>query len=405
MIPPIKPFQNYKWRWATLTCTEGLNEPAVYLGVLRAMRTHEGKRPSDPALMHTLQRVQSETNTSVILAKSDTQRNILRNSGQYWKALDLMADNRTGIELTPFGQSVADGQVTPVEFATTTVNRLTLPNDRIDTKAAEWGDLKIKPLQLILQILAEVNQVKGAEQAYLTPRELINIIIPLAGETAPVAKHVNALILHRDGELDLTDWPDCALGANDARMAREFLLFLSHYGFTKCADSTKRMDEKHYLASLEVEEVLALAEIDTSTESTLGASRIISDSRLPASVERKRVLINTLYRPNQAKFRDDVLAAYAGTCFLTGVQVPAVLEAAHIIPVSSDGPDSVSNSICLRTDIHRLFDSSHLRLSPSGDLRLSDSASQEHNYGYLPNAVEFPDFVDIANVAWRWEYT
>lgn len=352
-----------------------------------------------------LQRIQSETNTSVILAKPNAERNILRNSGQYWKALDLMADSRSGIELTTFGQRVADGQVTPVEFATTTVNRLTLPNDRIDRKAAEWGALKIKPLQLILQVLAELNQAEGVEQAYLTPRELISIIIPLAGETAPLAKHVNALILHSEGELDLTDWPNCALEANDNRMAREFLLFLSHYGFTNCRDAANRMDEKHYLELLEVQEVIALAEIDTSTESTVDASKTIVDSGLPATVERKRVLTNILHRPNQAKFREDILAAYAGTCFLTGVQVPAVLEAAHIIPVNSRGTDLVSNGICLRTDIHRLFDSSHLRLSPRGKLHLSDSAAQKHNYGYLPDVIEFPEFIDVANITWRWKYT
>ncbi len=404
MNPPVKPFPSYKWRWATLTCTEGLNVPSVYLGVLRAMRAHEGSRPSDPALIRMLRRVQAETHTGVNLARS-ADRNIVRNSGQYWKALDLMAESRQGIELTPFGQSVADGRVTPVEFATTVINRLTLPNRRIDRDAQDWGGLRIKPLQLILEILAALNEAEGATQACITPRELIKLTIPLAGENASIAKHVQAVLLFRDGELDISDWPDCAPGANDKRMAREFLLFLTHYGFCSEPVETTRMDEQYFLASIEVQEIVALIEIDTSDVNSLEASQRIIQSQLPASVERKRVLTSTLYRPNQARFRSDVLGAFNGTCFLTGVQVPAVLEAAHIIPVSSQGTDWISNGLCLRTDIHRLYDSGHLRFSPQGQIHLSASAAQQHNYGYLPDAVEYPEFVDVDNIAWRWEYT
>lgn len=407
MKPPVKPFSNYKWRWATLTCTEGLNEPSVYLGILRAMRTHEGQKPSSPALLQTLRRVEEQTYTSVSLARSG-KRNIIRNSGQYWKALDVMAESRQGIELTAFGRSVADGRITPVEFATTIINRLALPNHRIDQRASEWGQLRIKPLQivlLVLQILADLNQAEGMAQAYITPRELIDITIPLAGEDAPILKHVNAILLFRNGKLDISAWPDCAPGANDKRMVREFLLFLSYYGFCGQPEDANRLDEKYYLASIEVQEISALIEIDTSGLATVDASQQIIDSQLPASIERKRVLTSTLYRPNQARFRANVLSAFSGTCFLTGVQIPAVLEAAHIIPVSSHGTDIISNGLCLRTDVHRLYDSGHLRFSPDGQIHLSESASQKRNYGSLPNTVIFPDFIEMNNIAWRWEYT
>ena len=32
---PQKPFPNYKWRWSVLTPTESLNDPPIFLGVLR----------------------------------------------------------------------------------------------------------------------------------------------------------------------------------------------------------------------------------------------------------------------------------------------------------------------------------------------------------------------------------
>lgn len=31
---PRKPFQQFKWKWASVQCTEGINNPIVLLGVL-----------------------------------------------------------------------------------------------------------------------------------------------------------------------------------------------------------------------------------------------------------------------------------------------------------------------------------------------------------------------------------
>lgn len=38
---PVKPFPEFKWKWACLQCTEGINDPAVLLGVLSRMRKLE----------------------------------------------------------------------------------------------------------------------------------------------------------------------------------------------------------------------------------------------------------------------------------------------------------------------------------------------------------------------------
>ena len=38
---PKKPFADFKWKWASLQCTEGLNDPVVLLGVLFRMRKLE----------------------------------------------------------------------------------------------------------------------------------------------------------------------------------------------------------------------------------------------------------------------------------------------------------------------------------------------------------------------------
>ena len=49
---PQLPFPNFKWKWASLQCTEGINDPVVLLGVLFRMRNLEeqnrGLRYSSP---------------------------------------------------------------------------------------------------------------------------------------------------------------------------------------------------------------------------------------------------------------------------------------------------------------------------------------------------------------------
>ena len=83
--------------------------------------------------------------------------------------------------------------------------------------------------------------------------------------------------------------------------------------------------------------------------------------------------------------------------------MPEVLVAAHIIPVYAKGKDVVQNGICLRSDIHILFDTGHLRLHTNGNIRLTERTSLDVNYGSLPSRIIIPAFVK-QSLKWRWEY-
>ena len=110
MRVPTKPFPNYKWRWAVYTPTESLNEPPIFLGILRVLRANEGNRFSSEGVNIGLRTVQRETESNVNLVRS-RRRNIFRNSGQYWKALGLLNQEGGGmIRLSPFGRKLADGE-------------------------------------------------------------------------------------------------------------------------------------------------------------------------------------------------------------------------------------------------------------------------------------------------------
>lgn len=131
------------------------------------------------------------------------------------------------LELTDFGRKVADHAVSQSEFAAVTIVTLTLPNANV--QSAEECDLwhrhgiEIKPLQVLLSILLELS-ARG--QGYITPSELTNIVIPLSGSNAHTKDYANFICWARDSDVDVDKFPNCCVGSNDRRMAREFLLFL-----------------------------------------------------------------------------------------------------------------------------------------------------------------------------------
>lgn len=56
------------------------------------------------------------------------------------------------------------------------------------------------------------------------------------------------------------------------------------------------------------------------------------------------------------KFRIDVLRVYDGKCAVCRCSESAILQAAHINPVSQNGSDTVKNGICLCANHHIMFD-------------------------------------------------
>lgn len=79
---------------------------------------------------------------------------------------------------------------------------------------------------------------------------------------------------------------------------------------------------------------------------------------------RRKVLREVAVRQGQAKFRDDLLQAYGGTCAVTGCSATPTLQAAHISPYNGAHSNHVSNGILLRADIHTLFDLGLLTVDP-----------------------------------------
>jgi putative restriction endonuclease len=74
-----------------------------------------------------------------------------------------------------------------------------------------------------------------------------------------------------------------------------------------------------------------------------------------------------------AAFTRVIQEAYENTCAMTGLRLingggRCEIEAAHIKPVSADGPDSPRNGIALSRTIHWMFDKYFLSISEKGEI-------------------------------------
>ena len=409
---PQKPFDSYKWRWLHVQPTESLLRPPIFLGVLRALARHEDKAPSSHELADDLLGVQHDTNSPVNLVRTP-ERNLIRNSGQYWKGTGLLVPETGVVELTPLGRLVASGAVTQNEFAWVMVEETVLPNPVTysPSEIQKWRDarLEIRPFRLLIQILSHLAENGGLDNAFITVPELIGIVIPLAVVTTPAEITAEALVQYRDGRFNPDGWPDCAPGANDRRLAREFLLFLAHYNICmKTAGDTSDEDRYYLDSAFDIEladEINGTATIeDQSEEMTAQVLESLQQYALPTFSGRERRTSSQLARPGQPKFRRDILAAFGNQCLVTEERLADVLDAAHIVPVEYGGADAVGNGLCLRRDVHRLFDLGHLRISAKGAVMLSNAARNSVSYTHIPNVIELPAFVDFPSMAWRSNY-
>lgn len=395
---PQKPFKSFKWQWASFAPTESINDPVVLLGVLFRMNKLEGKYKYNSAeFTQQLNELSEDINDSIgiNLAERGGERNVMRNSQQYWKSLKLIPKHTHGvIQLTDFGRKVANRDISQTEFSAVTIMTHQLPNPYIQSEEIcnEWrmAGIVIKPLKLILSICEETK--------YLTVEELCNVVIPLSGNPGTILKdYINFIFWYREGSININNWPQCCVESNDRRMAREFLLFLMYYGYLL---KSKEDNNKFVFNENIKDEIDNILKDLTTSPTTEEAIQLLRSSDIVSNVERKNIEVSK-HRPHQAQFRKAVISA-CKRCIITNVTMPEVLEAAHIKPYKYKGEDTVANGFAMRLDIHMLFDTGHLRISPTGEVELSGRARMDYGALIPPNIV-IPDFTNKEFLKWRWD--
>jgi putative restriction endonuclease len=107
-----------------------------------------------------------------------------------------------------------------------------------------------------------------------------------------------------------------------------------------------------------------------------------------------------LVRPRlgQGAFRILVTDHYRRRCAVSGERTLPALDAAHIRPFSKGGQHEPSNGILLRRDIHSLFDSGYVTVSPDMKFEVSRKIREEyengrHYYALHGTSIALPDDV------------
>tara|TARA_R110000796_G_scaffold102920_1_gene211978 strand:- start:1852 stop:2805 length:954 start_codon:yes stop_codon:yes gene_type:complete len=98
---------------------------------------------------------------------------------------------------------------------------------------------------------------------------------------------------------------------------------------------------------------------------------------------RKKQIATVAVRRGQSSFRSGLLAAYDGRCCITGCDLIAALEAAHISPYRGKKSNHVQNGLLLRSDIHALFDLGLIAIDQNNSVILAPSALSSQSYNSL----------------------
>ena len=86
-------------------------------------------------------------------------------------------------------------------------------------------------------------------------------------------------------------------------------------------------------------------------------------------------------RLGQGAFRVQVTDTYTRRCAISGEKTLPALEAAHVKPYASNGPHHIQNGLLLRADIHKLYDSGYLTVTPDYRVEVSGRIKTEFANG------------------------
>lgn len=104
----------------------------------------------------------------------------------------------------------------------------------------------------------------------------------------------------------------------------------------------------------------------------------------------ERVATSRKDRKGQSLFRLAVLAGYGHRCCITGESIGELLEAAHIQPYVDERSNHVQNGLCLRVDLHRLFDAGLISISEEDTVEVSGRLTGTSYARFHGNALDLP---------------
>jgi predicted restriction endonuclease len=117
---------------------------------------------------------------------------------------------------------------------------------------------------------------------------------------------------------------------------------------------------------------------------TIEESMDTDTENFPVGKEHERIIRT---RVNQNFFRQTILSAYNTKCCITGLAVPELLNASHIVPWSVDTLNRVNprNGLCLNAIHDRAFDRGLITITTDFKVKLSSVLSSLHDDKAIEN--------------------
>ena len=139
---------------------------------------------------------------------------------------------------------------------------------------------------------------------------------------------------------------------------------------------------------LKTEKLLMIRFGESPQDVPLAPAELPELADLPPGKTRRR-LVNA--RVNQNLFRKMVLSAYNNQCCISGIAVPELLNASHIVPWR-DRPDqriNPSNGLCLNALHDRAFDRGLISVSPELIVAVSPKLQEEAAAKNASDKIQF----------------
>lgn len=113
-------------------------------------------------------------------------------------------------------------------------------------------------------------------------------------------------------------------------------------------------------------------------------------STIPIGLKGTDRIVEIKKRVNQHFFRNMVLTNYQGRCALTGIDIPELLVASHIIPWASNEHERLnpSNGICLSALYDKAFDRGLISFSNDGTILFSEKINKNIDKEYYNRYFE-----------------
>lgn len=265
-IPPIIPFEDFGWRWASTGIASHLNQPNSLRAVLDAVLINgngeDNQTQNFKDLLNEICRNKygmslEDSERLVKNTNGNAVKNIIENSGNYWTHLGLFSITGKNAKVSDLGIRFLTGVLPQDEFIQSIISNYRLPSDvykRADRD--EWSNvaLQISPFHIILKTFEELHRSYSDEHQFLTEIDLKDIIVPFS--VSYTDSKIEELVFHvlgnRETPSEYSNWPNCYghyTGDKGERMINEFLFFLECFDFLSSNKEQTRSTDKQYYAT------------------------------------------------------------------------------------------------------------------------------------------------------------